>query len=59
MPITALDGFDPEAQAVPVAERSALDRWVLSRLHTVAAAYHENFTNWQFHKPAGTLRISW
>ena len=51
----ALDGFDPEAQAVPVAERSALDRWVLSRLHTVAAAYHENFTNWQFHKACRAL----
>ena len=51
----ALDGFDPEAQDVPVDQRSALDRWILSRLHTVAKAYHENFTNWQFHKACRDL----
>jgi isoleucyl-tRNA synthetase len=51
----ALDGFDPVAQTVEVAERSALDRWILSRLHTVAAEYHENFTNWQFHKACRDL----
>ena len=51
----ALDGFDPEAQTVEVEERSALDRWILSRLHTVATAYHENFTNWQFHKACRDL----
>ncbi|MEC8415321.1 MAG: class I tRNA ligase family protein, partial [Candidatus Thermoplasmatota archaeon] len=51
----ALDGFDPEAQSVPVKDRSALDRWVLSRLHTVASQYHDNFTNWQFHKACRDL----
>ncbi|MDP6200529.1 MAG: class I tRNA ligase family protein, partial [Candidatus Poseidonia sp.] len=30
-------------------------RWILSRLHTVAAEYHENFTNWQFHKACRDL----
>jgi isoleucyl-tRNA synthetase len=35
------DGFDPdEAGAVPVAERPALDRWLLSRLHRVSADVH-------------------
>jgi len=28
-----LDGFDPAAPLVPVAERDALDRWILSELH--------------------------
>ena len=51
----ALDGFDPEAQSVPVEQRSALDRWVLSRLHSVAKDYHGNFTNWQFHKACRDL----
>ncbi|DAC07513.1 MAG TPA: hypothetical protein D7H88_05530, partial [Candidatus Poseidoniales archaeon] len=51
----ALDGFDPDAQTVEVGKRSALDRWILSRLHTVAAEYHENFTNWQFHKACRDL----
>jgi len=51
----ALDGFDPEASTVPVAMRPALDRWVLSRLGTVANDYHENFVNWQFHKAGRDL----
>ena len=51
----ALDGFDPNAQSVPVNERSELDRWILSRLHTVATDYHDNFTNWQFHKACRDL----
>ena len=53
--LCSLDGFDPAAQDVPVGQRSALDRWILSRLHTVAKAYHENFTNWQFHKACRDL----
>ena len=51
----ALDGFDPEAQHPPVEERSGLDRWILSRLHTVASSYHDNFVNWQFHKACRDL----
>jgi isoleucyl-tRNA synthetase len=35
------DGFDPDAaDAVPVAERPTLDRWLLSRLHGVSADVH-------------------
>ena len=30
-----LDGFDPHAPAVPVAERDPLDRWILSELHAL------------------------
>ena len=51
----SLDGFDPEAQSIPVQNRSALDRWILSRLHTVANAYHDNFCNWHFHKACRDL----
>jgi len=51
----ALDGFDPEASSIPVVQRPALDRWVLSRLATVANDYHENFVNWQFHKAGRDL----
>ena len=32
-----LDGFDGSAEDVPVADRPELDRWILSRLHTVCA----------------------
>ncbi|MBX6342509.1 MAG: class I tRNA ligase family protein, partial [Thermomicrobiaceae bacterium] len=31
----ALDGFDPRQQDVPLAERTLLDRWILSRLESV------------------------
>ncbi|MEQ9122253.1 MAG: class I tRNA ligase family protein, partial [Alphaproteobacteria bacterium] len=31
-----IDGFDPTAEAPPVAERPELDRWILSRLQTTA-----------------------
>lgn len=51
----ALDGFDPENQPLPVEERSRLDRWILSKLHTTARAYHEGFTSWNFHKACRDL----
>jgi isoleucyl-tRNA synthetase len=31
-----LDGFDPTEDAVPLAERDPLDRWILSELHALA-----------------------
>src|SRR6185437_12372868 len=33
-----IDGFDPKAATVPVADRSPLDRWILSRLQEVTEA---------------------
>ncbi|MBN1200434.1 MAG: isoleucine--tRNA ligase [Anaerolineae bacterium] len=30
-----LDGFDPHSELVPVEERDALDRWILSELHSL------------------------
>ena len=30
-----LDGFDPKAPAPPVSERAPLDRWIVSRFHTL------------------------
>jgi len=39
----AFDGFDPtKTPAVPVAERSELDRWVLSRLHELVRDTRKN-----------------
>ena len=51
----ALDAFDPETSQSPVENRSRLDRWILSKLHTTAKAYHEGFTNWNFHKACRQL----
>ena len=40
-----IDGFDPKAEAVPMAERPEIDRWVISLLNTlvkdVVAAYED------------------
>ena len=53
----ALDGFDGEAEGTcpPVSERSPLDQWILSRLHSVARAYHDQFAGWEFHKAGRDL----
>ncbi|MCQ2159105.1 MAG: isoleucine--tRNA ligase [Bacteroidales bacterium] len=40
-----IDGFDPQAQAVPYASRPLFDRWIISKLNTLAkgvtAAYED------------------
>ena len=51
----ALDSFDPSLTDSPVGERSRLDRWILSKLHTTAKTYHDGFTNWNFHKACREL----
>jgi len=51
----ALDGFDPDSDSVPAAARPELDRWILSRLGSVAAGYHEQFVCWDFHKAGRDL----
>ena len=51
----ALDGFDPEINPVKTEDRPPLDRWILSRLATVANQYHEGFTNWNYHKACREL----
>jgi isoleucyl-tRNA synthetase len=40
-----LDGFDPRAPRVPVAERSALDRWVLARLNETVGQMRERLAD--------------
>jgi isoleucyl-tRNA synthetase len=51
----ALDGFDPETNGVDIAKRPPLDRWILSRLASVAKSYHHDFTTWNFHKACRDL----
>ena len=48
----SLDGFDPEDQSgfVPPADRSPLDRWILSKVTEMADGFHQNFVSWDFHK---------
>ncbi len=42
-----IDGFDPTAtQEVPVEERPALDRWILSELHTLVRTVDEGLTDY-------------
>jgi len=52
-----LDNFDPKDKStfIPVKERSPLDRWVLSRISTVAQNFHDQFVSWEFHKAGRDL----
>ncbi len=52
-----LDNFNPadKSSFVPVDKRNALDRWILSRVSTVAQDYHNQFVSWDFHKAARDL----
>ena len=52
-----LDGFNPldKSNFVPVGQRSPLDRWILSRIATVAQDYHNQFVSWEFHKAGRDL----
>ena len=52
----ALDGFDPEIESyIPVEERKNLDRWILSKMSSVAMEYHSDFVNWNYHKACRDL----
>ncbi|MEC7272116.1 MAG: isoleucine--tRNA ligase, partial [Candidatus Thermoplasmatota archaeon] len=51
----ALDAFDPASSTSAYESRSRLDRWILSKLHSTAKAYHDGFTNWNFHKACREL----
>ena len=53
----SLDNFDPEEKDsyIDIKERSNLDKWILSRMTTVAENYHENFVSWDFHKAGREL----
>ncbi len=41
-----IDGFTLQEDAIPVAERSEIDRWILSRLQTTRAAVKEAFDDY-------------
>ncbi len=51
----ALDSFDPSTSRSTVEQRPRLDRWILSKLHSTAKAYHDGFANWNFHKACREL----
>ena len=52
-----LDNFNPNDKStfVPIDKRSPLDRWILSRISTVAQNYHNQFVSWDFHKASRDL----
>jgi len=52
-----LDDFNPNDKStfVPIGKRSPLDRWILSRISTVAQDYHNQFVSWEFHKASRDL----
>ncbi|MCB0786068.1 MAG: class I tRNA ligase family protein, partial [Flavobacteriales bacterium] len=42
-----IDGFDPEAPAVPLEQRTEMDRWVLSRLNSLVAQCDAAFADYE------------
>ena len=42
-----LDGFDPAAPAIPVADRPEIDRWVLSLLNTLVGTVTESLDDYE------------
>jgi isoleucyl-tRNA synthetase len=50
-----VDGWTPPGSPPPAAERPVLDRWVLSRLDTVAASMREDLRGYQITRAARTL----
>ncbi|HDS59891.1 MAG TPA: isoleucine--tRNA ligase [Thermoplasmatales archaeon] len=48
----SLDGFDYGRRRVPVEQRPLLDRWVLSRLHSLIARVTEQIEAFDLHKAA-------
>ena len=50
-----LDNFDYSKDFIPVDKRNALDKWILSRVSTVAEDYHNQYVSWDFHKAAREL----
>ena len=51
----SLDSFDPSTSQSSAEQRPRLDRWILSKLHSTAKAYHDGFANWNFHKACREL----
>ena len=43
----ALDGYDPAAGIVPIAELPAIDRWILGELNALVATANEAFQNYK------------
>jgi isoleucyl-tRNA synthetase len=44
-----VDGFDPAAPQVPLAERNVLDRWILGNLQKLIAHAHEAYADYHVH----------
>ncbi|MGM9594043.1 MAG: isoleucine--tRNA ligase [Candidatus Onthomonas sp.] len=44
-----LDGFDPNTDLVPVAERKPLDRWAMASLNKLVAKCREAYDSYDFH----------
>lgn len=54
-----LDGFDPNGEAPPVAERPALDRWILSRLASLAQEVTADLQRYDPQGPALAMERFW
>jgi len=51
-----IDGFSPRKAMVPVAERPALDRWVLAELHALVQSVDESLAEYDMTSPARAIQ---
>ncbi len=51
-----IDGFDPRSPAPPVAERPALDRWILSELHQLVQKVDDDLARYEMTRPARAIQ---
>ena len=51
-----IDGFDPTRYTLPVAERSELDRWILSELQQTVRTVTDGLEQYDSSKPAATVQ---
>ncbi|HEX7735306.1 MAG TPA: isoleucine--tRNA ligase [Ktedonobacteraceae bacterium] len=51
-----IDSFDPTQYKLPVAERSEIDRWVISELHLTIRAVTAGLENYDTQKPAEAIQ---
>ncbi len=51
-----IDGFDPTQHTLPVAQRSEIDRWIISELHATIREVTEGLEQYNHEQPAAAIQ---
>ncbi len=52
-----IDGADPESYGLPVAERAEIDRWIISRLNTLARQIKEDMASYELTRVVRGIQV--